>query len=322
MLAWLSLVGGAEEGIAGAWRRVQASARAARPGLKRAAPGRGTAGATRKRGPGPGVELESRVFARSSAVSRTLFGIWAVIAAFLLPVRAGAEEEEEREHFQLKLSPSYDEGGFGTSERTRAFVVPLTVRYLGEKFDVAATFSFVRIDSPGDVVILEGTPTATGRVAGARRVDSGFGDIVLKGRYFLIEDPGLPSPVPSIVPFVKLKIPTGDASKNLSTGEPDWGFGDASYTVIGDPEGSDFRNRPAASIGAGYKISDLVTVSGLLDWRRALVASRDDPLELLWLATFRITRTLAVTPNVLVGLTNGSPDWGIGIELSYKFGRW
>ncbi len=65
-----------------------------------------------------------------------------------------------------------------------------------------------------------------------------------------------------------------------------------------------------------------MTVSGLLDWRRALVARRDDPLELLWLATFRITRTFAVTPNVLVGLTNGSPDWGIGIELSYKFGRW
>ncbi len=137
------------------------------------------------------------MFSRPSAVLRTLFGICAVVAALLLPLRAGAEEEE-REHFQLKLSPSYDEGGFGTSETTRTFVVPLTVRYLGEKFDVAATFSFVRIDSPGDVVILEGTPTATGRVPGARRVDSGFGDIVLKGRYFLIEDPGLPSPVPSL----------------------------------------------------------------------------------------------------------------------------
>src|SRR6266508_2036807 len=96
------------------------------PCIERAAPGRGTAGATRKRGPGPGVELESRMFARSSAVSRTLFGIWAVIAAFLLPVRAGAEEEEEREHFQLKLSPSYDEGGFGTSETSCSYDVPLT----------------------------------------------------------------------------------------------------------------------------------------------------------------------------------------------------
>jgi hypothetical protein len=99
-------------------------------------------------------------------------------------------------------------------------------------------------------------------------------------------------------------------------------LGDLSYTIMGDPEGVDLRNRPAASIGASYRMSSLVTVSGLLDWRRAVVPGRDDALELVGLVTFRITRTLALTPNALLGLMDGSPDWGIGIELSYRFGRW
>ena len=40
------------------------------------------------------------------------------------------------------------------------------------------------------------------------------------------------------------------------------------------------------------------------------------------LISFAEQRIFAVTPNVFVGLTNGSPDWGAGIELSWKFGRW
>jgi len=40
------------------------------------------------------------------------------------------------------------------------------------------------------------------------------------------------------------------------------------------------------------------------------------------MVTFKVSRTISVTPNVFVGLTNGSPDWGGGIELSWKFGRW
>lgn len=280
-------------------------------------------------------DVKSPMLRRSLAPARRLLVVMCVIASVLLAAWPAAAQAE-REHFQVKLSPSYDEGDFGTSETTRTFFLPLMLRYLGEKFDVAATFFFIRLDSPGDVVIIDGVPTPSADVARDRRVESGFGDIVLKGRYFLIDDPGLPSPVPSIVPFLKLKIPTGSERKNLSTGKTDVGFGvewdktlgnwimfgDLSYTIIGDPEGVEFRNRPAASIGASYRMSTLVAVSGLLDWRRAVVRGRDDALEVVGLVTFRITRTLALTPNALVGLTDGSPDWGIGIELSYRFGRW
>jgi hypothetical protein len=92
--------------------------------------------------------------------------------------------------------------------------------------------------------------------------------------------------------------------------------------VIGDPPGQNFRNRPAASIGIGRFFTPDVAVTALLDWRRAIVAGRDDALELVGLVQVRLSPTLLVTPNAFVGLTDGSPDFGLGVEVSWRFGRY
>jgi hypothetical protein len=258
----------------------------------------------------------------------------AVVSGFLLlaPVQGWAEE---REHFQFKVGASYDQGDFGTPNTTRTLFVPLTFKYLGERFDLGVTPSFVVVDTEGGVTLVDGVPTRTG--VGVRRVvNAGFGDTLVKGRLFLFDDPGTESPLPSFTPFFKVKIPTADEKRNLGTGKTDYGFGaefdkqlgrfflfgDASYTVIGSPAGQDLRNRPAASGGAGFMVTNALAVGAFIDWRRALVKGRDDPTELVGFLTYKVTRTLSFSPNVFVGLTNGSPDFGVGFELAYKFGRY
>ncbi len=242
----------------------------------------------------------------------------------------------QREHFQLKFGPSYDEGDFGASQTTRAFFFPVTFRYLGDAFDIGITGSYVRLDAPADVVIVEGTPQETGRRDRDRQEASGLGDTILRGRYYLVDDPGPGSWIPALAPFVKLKLPTADDDENLGTGETDVGlglefdktfpgffiFGDLSYTFMGDPPGLDFRDRPAVFLGAGRRVTEVLTLSAFVDWRRALVAGNDDPLELGGVATVRISPVLSVSPYAFVGLTDGSPDWGIGTEVSWRFGRW
>ena len=256
---------------------------------------------------------------------------------------AGAQERQRperrdeapgREHFQLKVGAAYDQGDFGTSETTRAFFVPVTFRYLGERFDVGATASVIYLDTESQVVVVDGVPTPVER---QRRTDeAGFGDVILRGRYYAVDDRGVDSPIPGISPFLKVKVPTADESKGLGTGEWDVGFGveldkrfreffllgDVSYTFIGDPPGQNFRNRPAASFGIGRSFTPDFAVTALLDWRRALVKGRDDAVELVGLAQWRLSRTLTVTPNAFVGLTDGSPDFGVGVELSWRFGRY
>lgn len=275
-------------------------------------------------------------------------GVRGVAAGELLPALIAQRVEEDRptpttpaektgrEHFQLKLTPGYEQGDYGADGTTRIFALPLTLRYLGDVWDLSATFSYLRVDSPGNVTFVAGQAAPTDRGEDRRRVDEGFGDIVLKGRYYLLQDTGELASLPSITPLLRLKIPTAD-SPELGTGEPDFGFGvefdklfgrsfivfgDVTYTIIGEPAGEDFRNRPGASIGAGYRVSELITVSGLLDWRRAITDRQSDPVDLLGFVSFKLAPTFTATPYVSVGLTDGSADFGLGVELSFKFGRY
>lgn len=242
----------------------------------------------------------------------------------------------QRDHFQLKLGPTYDQGDFGTDDTTRTFYLPVTFRYLGDWWDASVTGGFVYLDSPGQITLVEGAPVQTGAAATERERNAGLSDTLLKARFFVLDDPGTRGWWPALTPFVKLKLPTADEDRNLGTGEADGGlgiefdkafgqfivFGDASFTFMGDPPGQDLRDRPAFSIGAGYRATETLTVSALLDWRRALVEGNDDPLELYGIVTFRVTRAFSISPYALAGLTDGSPDFGLGVEMSYRFGRW
>lgn len=249
---------------------------------------------------------------------------------------AGPAFAQQREHFQLKIGPTYDQGDFGTSETTHAFYLPVTFRYLGDWWDISITNGFVYLDAPPQVTFVDGSPVQTSPGTGTRETNSGLGDTLLKARFFIVDDPGPSGWWPALTPFVKLKIPTADEDRNLGTGEPDGGFGiefdktfwpvfvygDASFTIMGDPPGQNLRDRFGASIGLGYQATETVTLSTLLDWRTALVRGNDDPVELYGFVTVKLTPALRATPYVLVGLTDGSPDFGLGVEVSYRFGRW
>jgi len=239
-------------------------------------------------------------------------------------------------HFLLKIGSLYEQGDFGTPNTTRVLFVAVTFRYVAERFDIGVTPSFALINTRGGVRLIEGIPVRTEEgLRGIRETLSGPGDTLVKGRLFLVEDKGPKSPAPALTPFFKAKIPTSDEKLNLGTGKADYGFGlevdkqlgslllfgDVSYTVIGKPLGLDLQNRPAASFGVGKKVSDAVTVSVLVDWRRALLRGTDDPVELVGVLTHKASPSVSVSPNVFVGLTNGSPAFGVGVELSFKFSR-
>jgi hypothetical protein len=249
-------------------------------------------------------------------------------------VQPTMEAPSGREHFQLKLGATYDQGDFGTSDTTRSVFAPVTLRYLGEQFDVGVTLALVYLDTESSVVIVDGVPTPVTQQRRTR--EAGFGDIVLRGRYYALTDPGPESAVPALAPFLKVKAPTGDESKGFGTGEWDVGLGlefdkdfeqffilgDVGFTFIGDPPGQNFRDRPSASLGIGRHFTPNLAATALLDWRRSIVKGGDDALELVGIVQVRLERRLTVAPYVFIGLTSGSPDFGVGAELSWRFGHY
>jgi Putative MetA-pathway of phenol degradation len=289
--------------------------------------------------PGTLFYLEETAGHFAATAKRLRLGRWrGAMASLLLLLCLGQGwaqgTQEGREHFLVKIGTLYERGDFGTPNTTRVFFVPVTFRYLGERFDVSVTPSFVRIDTSGGVRLIDGVPIPTGEGPGIVR-EAGPGDTLVKGRLFLLEDAGRGSPLSALTPFVKIKIPTANDKRDLGTGKADYGFGvewdkqlesfllfgDVGYTVIGKPVGLALQNRPAASFGVGKKASDTVTVSGLVDWRRAIVRGSQDPVGLVGILTYKATPTVSLSPNAFVGLTNGSPAFGVGIELAFKFGK-
>jgi len=245
---------------------------------------------------------------------------------------------QEREHFQIITGFSYLEGDFGTGTTAQTIYMPFTLRYLGERFDLGLNIPFVYKDSSAAISIIDGRPIRIRDDPISNVIElfaPGVGDLSLKGRLYLFDDPGTDSFLPAITPTARVKFPTADASEGLGTGEYDFGFGleldkqveifflfaDFSYTFIGDPPGTNLRDQIAVGSGVGYQIFQSLSASVAYAWSRSLVSGTDDPMDIITNVSWRITRTFTWTPFASFGLTDGSPDFAVGFSLSKRFGR-
>lgn len=262
----------------------------------------------------------------------------ALLAVFWL-LRPTVGRAEEPNRWQFKAGFTYEEGDFGTDVTTKTLYAPFTIRYLGDQFDLGLTVPYIDQETSRSVTVVGGVPTRIrGRGATTDTVKqsaSGLGDVILKARFFLLDDPGSASPIPAVSPFYRVKFPTADEDEGLGTGEFDHGFGlefdkaiedyflfaHVAYTVIGEPPGTDLNNRFSAGGGVGRRFLKDLSASVSLAWQQSLVDGGDDPVDLFFDLSWRVLQDLNVSPFASFGLTEGSPDYGVGLEVSYRFGR-
>lgn len=255
------------------------------------------------------------------------------VALVLLSAGAGwGQQTTAPARFTFRMGAGYDQGDFGSTEVSKAYYAPFSLRYTGKRFDLGVSSAYVRIDTAGGVRLIDGVPTQTDSSSGPL-LESGIGDTTVRSRFFLVVDEGRGTAKPSVTPFVKVKIPTAQEQRGLGTGKADYGvgvevdkevgpiflFGDVAYTVVGKIPSLDFRNRTAASLGLGRQVSEKLTVSSMLDWRRAIIAGNTNPAELVGVLSYRVNRSVTLSPNAFAGLTRGSSDFGVGMQMSFKF---
>ena len=146
--------------------------------------------------------------------------------------------------WRVSATVNYSSGSYGIDSRTNILYAPVTVRRMFLDGDVSLTIPIVSISGTGAVRLVGGTPTRTssasaspvGALAGVSgsgkglgasplstpTTDSGLGDIILRGRYYLVEESGF---VPLVAITGRVKLPTADADRGLGTGEFDEGAG-------------------------------------------------------------------------------------------------
>jgi hypothetical protein len=257
------------------------------------------------------------------------------VPLLLLSANLGwAQQQSLPTRMTLTIGVGYDQGDFGLTEISRASYIPFSLRYSATpQIEIGVSSAVARIVTPGGVQLIDGTPTRTDTVERPLR-ETGLGDTTIRSRFFLMTE-GEDAARATVTPFFKVKIPTAPADQGLGTGRADFGFGvewdkglgsaflfgDAAYTVVGKVRRLPLRNRPSASIGIGKQLADAISVSGVLDWRRAIVVGNPDPAEVVGIVSLKMSPTVTVSPNAFVGLSTGSSDYGAGIQMRFKFGR-
>lgn len=255
--------------------------------------------------------------------------------------------------WRVSATVNYSSGSYGTDARTNILYAPLTVRRIFQNGDVSLTIPFVSISGTGAVRLVGGMPTRTssstassigalasttggGKGTGSRPLssattDSGLGDIILRGRYYLVEESDI---VPLVALTGRVKMPTADADRGLGTGEFDEGAGmeltktlmdrwlaflDGGYTIIGDAPGTNFNNQWWYDVGVGYDVTDTFNISLFYEEYRALVATVNNPRDLLALTHYVASNAVHLTGSLLVGLSNGAPNYGVGAGIRFRF---
>ncbi len=287
------------------------------------------------------------------------------------PSRAAQEaRNQETPNWQVSFSPTYSSGKYGTDTTTDIAYLPLSIRRLFDDGDITFTIPYICISSTGAVTLLSGVPNrvsssgssgsgssgsgssggsgsgsgsgnsgpgrgsddkSPGNVAPTASTDCGIGDLILRGRYYLVDERDW---IPTIAVTGRIKFPTADENRGLGTGEFDEGFGvevsktlvgnwlgfvDVGYTFIGDPPGVDLRNQWYYDFGVGYNATKNLLLSAYYEEYRALIPNLSNPRDLLFALNYKATSALRFNASLLVGLSDGAPDYGLTGGISWRF---
>jgi hypothetical protein len=160
----------------------------------------------------------------------------------------------------------------------------------------------------------------------------GLGDIVVRGRYYVLDERGW---LPTIAVRGHVKTPTADASRGLGTGRPDEGIGveisrmfrggvmamvDGGYTIIGQPSGVDYDNTWWYDVGVGQNFGrGAVNVSVFFSEYRAIVAGFANARDLLVAVNVKGASGWRIQLAGEKGLSDGAPDHGFTFGAARRF---
>ena len=256
-------------------------------------------------------------------------------------VPAGAQQEvksgerSSTDEYTVKLSalPEYSQGTYGTGHTTQILEVPFKGDWSAtDRLDLSLTIPYLWIRGRGEVTIVGGRAVrVAGRPPGQVTTENGLGDVLTELDFTLLEEKDL---VPDITLFVEIKFPTADSSRGLGTGKFDEKIGtyltkkvgerwiihvDLSYTFVGSPPGTSLQNTFDWSVGLSFDPTPSFRLSGYVDGATAVSRGEQNPLDLRFVAEYKMIKHLQLTAGASAGLSHGSPDFAVlaGVELRF-----
>ncbi len=235
--------------------------------------------------------------------------------------------------FAIGTEPSFSSGNYGTGSNIDITYVPLILEfYPSERLRLTGELPWVRQTSSEFTAV--GGMGMFQHVQGGNfqtmNVESGPGDILFRGEYTLLPET---ADTPALIVAGDLKIPTADESKGLGTGKWDTGlavelgktigesyvYGRIGYTFLGGRKGLGLDNPFHFEGGIGHNITSRLSLNAFLEGSTAIDNSFDAPLSTGINGDYQLRSDLSLTGYFQLGLSDGSPDYGLGIGFLQKF---
>lgn len=245
--------------------------------------------------------------------------------------------------FTFGVGVNHSTGDYGSDITTEITTVPVTARVDAGNWSFRASLPWTRIS--GDPNVLPGTgpvsnfnPLGRGRtgllpggdpsdVGTTKGTASGVGDLTLHAVYTV---PGTGSVLVDLSTMAKLA--TADEDKGLGTGANDYGvavdlarsfgattvFGGVSYTLLGDSDFIDADNVLGFNAGTSWK-AGRGQLGLAYDFRESASSNFEDRSEATAFFTLPGATGNSFQIYGLVGLSDGGPDYGAGINYGWKF---
>jgi len=220
----------------------------------------------------------------------------------------------------------HSSGEYGTGTTTRITTLAATARYETGPWVYKATVPYLEVSGERSVVPGFGKV----RAGAATRRESGPGDVVLSGTYASYYNR---ASTLGIDLTGRLKLATADEDKGLGTGEHDFAFlvdayrtfdrltafGGVGYHILGDAPGVPLDNVWSATLGASYKLDERDSAGLMLEGRQRVAPGASPQRELTGFFIRKLDRFWKAQMYALIGLADGSPDWGLGLSAARPF---
>lgn len=252
-----------------------------------------------------------------------------LVAAIIGTVAAGsAQAADTPSSVTLGATPSYYQGTYGTSTTTKIWYLPFWAKLKVNEFSFKLTVPLISVQSAGALV--SGGMVIGGGAAKNVTTNSGLGDIWAEGSYRFRGTGN----APDISPYLKVKFGTASYSKGLGTGENDyepgvgfqWAvgtsifpFADIGYRIVGSPPGLSLSNIATYDGGMTFKVDQRNFLTGMYAGHESTQAGFASAADLIVAWNYYTRPGSGFQVYVDKGLSNGSPDFGVGVGVQTRF---
>jgi hypothetical protein len=240
---------------------------------------------------------------------------------------------DEPGQFSITIGAEYSSGTYGGTTDTDIWYFPLIFRYEKDRWVFRAEIPYLFVQGPSDLQIVGGGGMGGGMTGtsttGASRTASGIGDIIGSVSYRLQTGS---ANRPAIDVTGKIYFGTADAAKGLGTGENNYAaqldlyqetgaatvYGSGGYLITGNPPGTNYQDVFYGTLGIEHPFESN-TLGVAFDAQQAYLAGTSAYATLTGYLITRPDKTTKVTAYLLLGLSDGAPDWGIGLLYGWYY---